>query len=113
MGRPYYVAVSSAPSLALFDPLGIELLFISTIPAAFGGLSGFDVGRPLMPASSSPSLRVRRHAPGGSAQRSFGIAYVVIPAAVSASRTDGGRRDQRIVMSTSIACSPQLRVFVS
>jgi hypothetical protein len=37
---PYLVASGFYCLAGAFDPLGIQLLFISTIPAAFGGMSG-------------------------------------------------------------------------
>jgi hypothetical protein len=37
---PYFAACVFYCVAGAFDPLGIKLLFISTIPAAFGGLSG-------------------------------------------------------------------------
>jgi hypothetical protein len=37
---PYFAACIFYCIAGAFDPLGIKLLFISTIPAAFGGLSG-------------------------------------------------------------------------
>jgi hypothetical protein len=44
-----------------FDPMGLKLFFLSTVPAAFGGLSGLlwgDVFLPRMPAAEP--LVVRR-----------------------------------------------------
>jgi hypothetical protein len=46
---PYYAAGIFSCLAGLFDPLGIKLLLISTIPAAFGGSSGMMWGDSLMP----------------------------------------------------------------
>ncbi|MFN7983840.1 MAG: hypothetical protein U0Q11_18490 [Vicinamibacterales bacterium] len=79
VGRlPYYVAGVFSAVAGAFDPLGIELLFISTIPAAFGGLSGLMWADSLMPASSSLSLRVPPSRTWWIGAALFGIAYVVI-----------------------------------
>jgi hypothetical protein len=50
VGRlPYYAAGLFSCAAGLFDPLGIHLLFVSTIPAAFGGSSGLLWADGLMP----------------------------------------------------------------
>ena len=49
---PYYAACIFYCIAGAFDPLGIKLLFISTIPAAFGGLSGFLWGDKYMPRAA-------------------------------------------------------------
>jgi len=50
VGRlPYYAACLFSCAAGVFDPLGIKLLFVSTIPAAFGGSSGLLWADNLMP----------------------------------------------------------------
>lgn len=79
VGRlPYYVAGLFSAVAGAFDPLGIELLFMSTIPAAFGGLSGLMWADSLMPATSSQCLRVSPSRTWWVAAALFGVAYVAI-----------------------------------
>ena len=50
VGRvPYYAAGAFSCVAGLFDPLGIRLLIVSTIPAAFGGSSGLLWADSLVP----------------------------------------------------------------
>ena len=50
VGRlPYYAACLFSCVAGLLDPLGLQLLFMSTIPAAFGGSSGLMWADSLMP----------------------------------------------------------------
>ena len=45
VGRlPYYAAGLFSCAAGILDPLGLKLLFVSTIPAAFGGIVGSNVG---------------------------------------------------------------------
>ena len=62
VGRlPYYAACIFSCIAGAFDPLGIQLLFYSTIPAAFGGISGLMWADSLMPrALPTRTLIVRR-----------------------------------------------------
>jgi hypothetical protein len=82
LGRlPYYAACAFYCLAGAFDPLGIKLLFISTIPAAFGGNSGFMWGDSLLPASSSttaPTLVVTRQPAWWIAAILIGIAYILV-----------------------------------
>ena len=48
-GLPYYAACLFSCVAGLLDPLGLQLLFMSTIPAAFGGSSGLMWADSLMP----------------------------------------------------------------
>lgn len=53
VGRlPYLAACIFYCIAGAFDPLGIKLLFLSTIPAAFGGLSGLLWADGLMPRTA-------------------------------------------------------------
>jgi hypothetical protein len=50
VGRlPYYTACLFSCAAGAFDPLGIKLLLVSTIPAAFGGSSGLLWADALLP----------------------------------------------------------------
>lgn len=76
VGRlPYYAACIAGA----FDPLGIKLLFLSSIPAAFGGLSGFMWADSLLPHHTSvPTLVVSRQPAWWIAAIVIGLAYVLI-----------------------------------
>lgn len=76
---PYFAACIFYSIAGAFDPLGIQLLFLSTIPAAFGGLSGFLWGDkyvpktvPEKPLTVTPSRALWVMA------AIFGVAFVVI-----------------------------------
>jgi hypothetical protein len=62
VGRlPYYAAGIFSCLAGAFDPLGIRLLLVSTIPAAFGGSSGLMWADSLMPKTTpEPVLTVQR-----------------------------------------------------
>ena len=62
VGRiPYYAAGIFSCIAGAFDPLGIKLLLISTMPAAFGGSSGLLWADNLMPKlAGEPALIVRK-----------------------------------------------------
>lgn len=58
---PYLVSCLFYCAAGLLDPLGLKLLFLSTIPAAFGGLSGLVWADSFIPSGSAePTLVVRR-----------------------------------------------------
>jgi len=76
---PYFAACIFYCIAGAFDPLGIQLLFLSTIPAAFGGLSGFLWGDkyvrrtvPEKPLAVAPNRALWVTA------AVFGVAFVVI-----------------------------------
>ena len=77
---PYYAACLFSTAAGAFDPLGIELLFISTIPAAFGGSSGLMWADSLMPKASAPMnlTVVRQPAWWWIAAIILGTAYILI-----------------------------------
>jgi hypothetical protein len=53
VGRlPYYAAGIFSCVAGALDPLGLKLLFVSTIPAAFGGSSGLMWANELMPRTA-------------------------------------------------------------
>ena len=78
VGRlPYYAAGIFSCIAGAFDPLGIKLLLISTVPAAFGGSSGLMWADSLMPKPSrEPGMIVRRQPSWGIAAIILGSAYV-------------------------------------
>jgi hypothetical protein len=80
VGRlPYYTACVFSCLAGAFDPLGIKLLFLSTIPAAFGGLSGFMWADNLMPrAIPSPPLVVRKSVAWWGAALVLGLAFIAV-----------------------------------
>ena len=73
VGRiPYYAAGIFSCIAGAFDPLGIKLLLISTMPAAFGGSSGLLWADNLMPKlAGEPALIVRK-------QHAWWIAAIVL-----------------------------------
>ena len=79
VGRlPYYAACAFYSLAGAFDPLGIQLLLISTIPAAFGGNSGLMWADSLLPAhSDTPPLVVSRSPAWWVAATLLGIAYIL------------------------------------
>ena len=80
VGRlPYYAACAFYCFASAFDPLGIKLLLVSTIPAAFGGNSGLMWADSLLPKQTSgPTLVVERRPGWWIAAGIVGIAYVLI-----------------------------------
>lgn len=80
VGRlPYYAACAADCLAGAFDPLGIKLLLLSTIPAAFGGLSGFMWADSLMPrTTSAKTLVVTRQPAWWIAAVIIGIPFVVV-----------------------------------
>lgn len=64
VGRlPYYAACAFYSLAVAFDPLGIKLLLLSTIPAAFGGNSGLMWADSLLPATSTESSLIVSRSP--------------------------------------------------
>ena len=80
VGRLPYLAACIFSCLAgLFDPLGLKLLLVSTIPAAFGGSSGMLWLDSLMPRTlSAQPLAVRRSSSWWIAAALFGVTYILI-----------------------------------
>jgi hypothetical protein len=81
VGRlPYYTAGAFSCAAGLFDPLGIKLLLLSTIPAAFGGSSGLMWADSLVPWTSPalPALLVRRDVVWWIAAAIIGSAYIAV-----------------------------------
>jgi hypothetical protein len=80
VGRlPYYAACAFYCLAGAFDPLGIKLLLISTIPAAFGGNSGLMWADSLLPKHSDATpLTVARSPAWMIAAILIGLAYILI-----------------------------------
>ena len=80
VGRlPYYAACIFYCFASAFDPLGLHLLLISTIPAAFGGNSGLMWADSMMPKQSTvPNLVVSLQRGWWIAAAILGAAYVLI-----------------------------------
>ncbi len=80
VGRiPYYAACLFSCAAGIFDPMGIKLFLVSTVPAAFGGSSGLMWANCLMPnAPASRNLTVGRQRAWWIAATILGIAYIVI-----------------------------------
>ncbi len=80
VGRlPYYTAGVFSCIAGAFDPLGIKLLLLSTIPASFGGSSGLMWADSLMPTHPSAyALRVPRLPAWWISALLLGSAYILI-----------------------------------
>jgi hypothetical protein len=80
VGRlPYYAACLFSCIAGAFDPLGIKLLLVSTMPAAFGGSSGLMWADNLIPrpAPDRP-LTVQRQPAWWVAAAVLGLAYIIV-----------------------------------
>ena len=76
---PYYAGCLYYCLSGAFDPLGIRLLLISTIPAAFGGDSGLMWGDSLLPAGiPEPLLSVASQPAWWVAAVVLGLAFIVV-----------------------------------
>jgi hypothetical protein len=81
VGRmPYYAAGLFSCAAGLLDPLGIRLLLVSTIPAAFGGSSGLMWADSLVPRTPDTGsvLFVRRDVAWLIAALIIGGAYIAV-----------------------------------
>jgi hypothetical protein len=80
VGRlPYYAACLFSCAAGALDPMGLKLLFVSTIPAAFGGSSGLMWADSLLPnAVPGRQLLVQRKPVWWIAAVVLGISYIVI-----------------------------------
>jgi hypothetical protein len=75
----YYAACLFSCAAGALDPLGVRLFFLSTVPAAFGGLSGLMWADSLMPkARAARELVVERQPGWWFAAGVIGIAYIVV-----------------------------------
>ena len=80
VGRLPYLAASLFNTAAgLLDPMGLKLLFVSTIPAAFGGSSGMLWADSLMPRTApAEPLIVKRSLVWWILATVIGISYIVV-----------------------------------
>ncbi len=80
VGRlPYCAACLFSCAAGVFDPLGLKLFLVSTLPAAFGGSSGLLWADSLFPAGpAGPTLLVSRQRTWWMAAAVLGLAYIVI-----------------------------------
>ncbi|MDQ2950147.1 MAG: hypothetical protein M3Y27_30125 [Acidobacteriota bacterium] len=80
VGRiPYYAAGLFSCAAGALDPLGLKLLFISTIPAAFGGSSGLMWADNLLPREPAElKLLVQREPAWWIAAVVLGTCYIVV-----------------------------------
>lgn len=79
VGRlPYFAACLFSCAAGALDPLGLKLLLVSTIPAAFGGSSGLLWADELMPRESPDGEMVVHRAPAWwIAAAVLGTCYIV------------------------------------
>jgi len=81
VGRlPYCAAGVFSCAAGLLDPLGMRLLFVSTIPAAFGGSSGLMWADSFVPGppGTGPTLFVQRDLVWWIAALLIGGAYIAV-----------------------------------
>ncbi len=82
VGRlPYYAACAFYSLAGAFDPLGLQLLVLSTIPAAFGGNSGLMWADSLLPKTSPATgtpLVVSREPAWWIAATILGLVYILV-----------------------------------
>jgi len=81
VGRlPYCAAGLFSCAAGVFDPLGVTLLLVSTMPAAFGGSSGLLWADSLMPRgpATEPPEFVRRDVAWWAAAAIVGGAYIAV-----------------------------------
>jgi hypothetical protein len=80
VGRlPYYAACLLSCAAGALDPLGLQLFFVSTVPAAFGGSSGLMWADSLMPrAFPNRNLVVHPQPAWWIAAVVLGTAYIVV-----------------------------------
>jgi hypothetical protein len=80
VGRlPYLAACIFYCIAGAFDPLGVKLLFLSTIPAAFGGLSGLLWADMVLPKAVPPQPLTVEPAPVWVWTAAlFGVAFVLV-----------------------------------
>jgi len=80
VGRvPYYAACLFSCAAGALDPLGLQLFLISTVPAAFGGLSGLMWADSLFPPRpAKQTLLVNRQPAWWIAGAVLGLAYILL-----------------------------------
>ncbi len=80
VGRlPYYAACLFSCAAGIFDPLGVKLLLVSTVPAAFGGSSGLMWADSLLPTQQTERALLVSGAPTWwIAAGVLGLSYIVV-----------------------------------
>ncbi len=80
VGRlPYWAACIFSCAAGAFDPLGLKLFLVSTVPAAFGGSSGLIWANSLLPSKKAEStLLVCRQPIWWIVAAVLGLSYIVI-----------------------------------
>lgn len=80
VGRlPYYAACLFSCAAGAFDPLGLKLFLVSTVPAAFGGSSGLMWADSLLPSKKAErTLLVCRQPSWWIVAIVLGFSYIVI-----------------------------------
>ena len=81
VGRlPYCAACVFMCIAGAFDPMGVKLLFLSTVPAAFGGLSGLLWGDVFLRGAPPPAevLTVKPNVALWITAAVFGVAFVAV-----------------------------------
>lgn len=80
VGRlPYYAACIFSCAAGAFDPLGLKLFLVSTVPAAFGGSSGLIWANSLVPSKKAErTLLVCRQPIWWIVAAVLGFSYIVI-----------------------------------
>jgi len=92
VGRlPYYATCLFSCAAGLFDPLGVKLFLVSTVPAAFGGSSGLLWADSLMPAKAAERTLLVHRTP----------TWWIAADAVYSSRTSAGYRQHFVVRPRS------------
>ncbi|HEY2858021.1 MAG TPA: hypothetical protein VGJ21_06370 [Terracidiphilus sp.] len=81
VGRlPYCAACAFMCIAGAFDPMGLKLMFLSTVPAAFGGLSGLLWGDVFLRGAPAPAevLTVGRSVAAWIGAAVFGVVFVAL-----------------------------------
>jgi hypothetical protein len=80
VGRlPYYAACLFSCAAGAFDPLGVKLFLVSTVPAAFGGSSGLMWADSLLRAKPVKcTLLVRQQPVWWMAAAVLGLCYIAV-----------------------------------
>jgi hypothetical protein len=76
---PYYAACLFSCAAGALDPLGLKVFFLSTVPAAFGGLSGLMWADSRMPKTPAERNLLVQRAPGWwVAATVVGASYIIV-----------------------------------
>ena len=76
---PYYAACLFSCAAGALDPLGLKVFFLSTVPAAFGGLSGLMWADSRMPKTPAERNLLVHRSPGWwIAAMVVGASYIIV-----------------------------------